>query len=99
MTLKESIAADLSVFVNIDEFAYDAVYSRSGVTVSVLIDKEQEAETGRFVDYITAKSSDITGISPGDTFTLTDTGEVYVAAASVPLVIGDGFTMMRVDKI
>ena len=96
MTFKAQMAADADIFTNPEEFGVSAVYSRAIDPINVLIDKEQEMETGRFVDYITAKASDVEGLAPGDTFTIG--GEVFYVTAKEPITIDEVFLMIRVDK-
>ena len=43
MTLKDAMTADLAVFTNADEFGVEAVFSGSGETINILLDKEVEA--------------------------------------------------------
>lgn len=96
MTLKQSMAADTASFFNVDEFAYSAVFSRTGATVDVLIDKEMEPETGRFVEYITLKLSDASGATVGDTFTVG--ADVYHVTSSAPERVDDLLGMVRVER-
>ena len=97
MTLKDTMADDLATFVNPNEFGTQVLFSRSGENINVLLDNDMESETGRYVDYITAKVSDVENVAAGDTFTTTQS-VVYYVTASEPVQIGDGMIMMRVDK-
>ena len=96
MTLKESMAADTASFFDVDEFAESAVFSRTGETVSILIDKEMEPDTGRFVEYITVKLSDAANATVGDTFTVGT--DVYYVTSSAPERIDALLGMLRVER-
>ena len=70
MSFKNQVEEDLGVFINPDEFAIVARFSRSGLDIDILLDKGMDSETGRIIDLIVAKKSDIEGIKAGDTFTI-----------------------------
>ena len=95
LTFKDQLEEDVAVFLNPDEFGEEAVYSRTGETINVLLDKEQEAETGRFIDVLLLKASDVVGLVMGDTFTVGAT--VYVNASKEPIPMGEKMIAVRVD--
>jgi len=96
MNFKDTMTDDLDVFVNPDEFGTTVLSSRSGENINMLLNNEIEHETGRYVDYVTAKVSDVEGVVMGDTFT-TAASKVYTMTAAAPVQIGDGMVMIRVD--
>lgn len=96
MTLKDSMAADLDTFVNPDEFGVSAVFSRTGLTINILLEKEPDPETGVFIDLVMAKLSDVPGVVMGDTFTVGSS--VYRVVSSKPEPMGELMGMLRVEK-
>ena len=64
MTLKEQIASDLGVFLNVDEFAVVGTFN--GVSINVLYD---EVADDRFnLEIINCKESDVAGITTSSIF-------------------------------
>ena len=96
MTFKDAIQEDIKVFTNSDEFAEVALFSRSGLEINVLLDKDMEAETGRIIDVITVVLSDIIDIEVNDTLTVG--AVVYRYVSTFPSPVGDLMTMIRVEK-
>lgn len=96
MSFDQMIEADLDTFFDSEEFGTSAVFSRSGDTIAVMLDKDQDMETGRIIDVITAKVSDVTGIQIGDTFT-TSSG-VYRMVSKYPSRDKDKTIVLRVEK-
>jgi len=96
MTFKEAEVQDLDVFTNPDEFGVQAVFSRSGLTINVLLDNEPDPETGRFVDYVTVSLSDVAGVQVDDTFTVGV--DVYKVVVDKPIPLGGLMGMIRVEK-
>ncbi len=98
MTLKEQMAIDNAVFDNTDEFGVEAVYRHDGndVTIDVLFYKEQDMDTGRFVNVLDAKISDIPYIAVGEVFIID--GDEYTAAALEPVFEGDLRRRVRLDR-
>lgn len=95
MTLKDAMTADLAVFTNADEFGVEAVFSGSGETINILLDKEVEAETGLLVDVVTVSLSDVSGIQVNDTF-ITG-GKTYYNVTSDPISIDGLMATFRVN--
>jgi len=75
MSLKEQMTADIDIFVNPDEFAVTAVFSRSVESIEVLFDLEPDDNAEMLMPVIRCKKSDAPGIEYGDTFTIA--GKVY----------------------
>lgn len=96
MTFKDAMKADLPVFTNPEEFGNTVLFSRTGEYIDVILDKDMEPETGRYVDFVTAVVSDVADVETGDTFT-TETGKVYHVTASAPVILNDEMVMIRVD--
>ena len=95
MTLKEAMAEDAPVFVNSDEFGIEAVLSLTGETINILVDNEQDQETGLIIPIVTVRTSDVVGISAGDTLT-TASSRVYTVVSIEPVAEDDLFTTLRV---
>jgi len=96
MTFKDALKEDINVFMNSEEFGEVAVFSRSGLEINVLLDKEQEQETGRIVDVMTVSVSDIVGIQTNDTFTIGATVFTYISKYPEP--VGELMCMLRVES-
>lgn len=95
MTLKQSMEADADVFFNTDEFGKSAVFSRSGATINVLMEKDIDTDTGVLVDMITVKLSDVAGIQVNDTFTID--AKIYYNVSSDPVSFDGIMATFRVD--
>ena len=98
MTLKDQMQVDSNVFVNPDEFGVTCILTLDGSdnTINVLLGKEPEAETGIFVDAVTAKKTDIVGLKVGDVFTIE--GNTYHTVSTKPLFEDDVLASIRVEK-
>ena len=96
MSFAQMIEDDLDTFFDPDVFGTSAVFSRTGETINVMFDKDQDPETGRIIDIITAKASDVESVAIGDTFT-TSNG-VYRMVSRYPLIEGGKTVAMRVEK-
>ena len=96
MDFKTALANDVKVFTNSTEFGESAVFSRSGLAVDVLLDKDQDPETLRWIDIITVALSDIVDIEVDDTFTVGTT--VYVNESKEPTPQGEFMCSLRVRK-
>lgn len=86
---------DFDTDVFFDEFAVDAIFSGSSETISVLIDKDQDPETGRYINLITAKKSDVDGIAINDTFTIDSI--VYYVTSIEPILSDELILTIRVS--
>jgi len=96
MTFKDQLKTDLAVFTNPDEFGETAIYSKTGTEVNVLLDKEQEQETGRIIDVLTVSKLDVPNLLKNETFTVgTDVWRVVVTE---PLEVGEFMMMVRVEN-
>ena len=97
MTLKDQMQTDLNIFVNPDEFGAACILTMGGSDsdINVLLDKVEEAETGLFIDVVTAKKSDIVGIVIGDVFTIE--GKAYHTVVSKPLYEDDLMATLRIE--
>jgi len=73
-TLKEQVADDLDVFLNTDEFADEATIG--GETVNGIFDNEhtEVLDVSGTHPAFTCKTSDVSGVSQGDTVTINGTG-------------------------
>jgi hypothetical protein len=96
MTFKDALTEDTDVFLNSEEFAEDAIFSRNGLIIKVIPSKEMEVETGRIVDVMTVRESDIIGIQPNDTLTIGT--NVYKFVSKYPNMIGELMCLIRVEK-
>ena len=96
MTFKEALQNDTKVFTNPDEFGVVAWFSRSDSNVNVLLDKEQEPETGRMIDVLTVAVSDVVGLAVGDTFIVENNKYRNVSPESIP--VGECMLMIRVEN-
>jgi len=96
MDFKTALSDDVKIFTNANEFGESAIFSRSGKTVNILLDKDQEPETGRWIDIVTVALSDIVGIQVDDTFTVGTT--VYVNESIEPIPQGELMCSLRVRK-
>ncbi len=69
MTLKEQMQDDLDIFVNIDEFGVDCVFSVGGVDkdVNVLFDLIQDDQEEGLIPLARGKKTDFDGIVYGAT--------------------------------
>jgi|GEM_PF-7071459 len=95
MTLKDVMKQDLAVFTNPDEFGVAAVFSGSGATINILLDKEFETETGILVDVVTVSLSDVPEIQVNDTFATG--GRTYYNATSEPVSVDGLMATFRVN--
>ena len=97
MTLKDQMQIDLDIFVNPDEFGVTCILTMDGSDneINVVLDKVEEAETGLFIDVVSVKKSDISGLEVGDVFTIT--GKAYHTVASKPLFEDDIMATLRVE--
>ena len=95
MTLKEAMIADEPVFVNSDEFGIEAIFSLTSESINILVDNEQDQETGLIIPLVTVRTSDIEGMDAGDTFT-TASSRVYTVVSKEPVTEDDLFTTVRV---
>jgi hypothetical protein len=96
MSFAQMIEDDLDTFFDPDVFGTSAVFSRTGETINVMFDKDQDPETGRIIDVITAKASDVESVAVGDTFTTAN--DVYRMVSKYPLIEGGKTVAMRVEK-
>lgn len=100
MTLRERIVDDIkNVFMDNTQFADDFVFSRTGLTISVLFDKEfiviiEDVESA--APAVTAADSDIVGIRHGDTLTEVSTSIVYNVVGIQP--DGTGITLVILSQ-
>lgn len=100
MTLRARITSDIkSIFMNNEQFADDFVFSRSGLTISGLFDKEfilvvDDVETT--APALTVADSDIVGIIHGDTLTEVSTSIVYNVTGIQP--DGTGVTLVILSQ-
>ena len=95
MSFKDTLKDDLATFLNPDEFAEVALFSRSGLEINVILDKEIESETGKVIDIMTVKVSDIVDIAVNDTFTIGST--VFTFISKFPSKIGELMVSLRVQ--
>ena len=95
MTLKEAMTADLPVFTNTDEFGVSAVFSRTGESIPVIMDKDIDGETGVLMDTVTLSLSDVPGIQVNDTFVID--GKTYHNASSDPVTIDGLMATFRIN--
>lgn len=97
MTLKDQMQADLDVFVNPDEFGVVCILTLDGADkdVNVILDKAEEPETGRIIDVVTVKRSDVVGLDVGDVFTID--GKAYNTVSAKPLFEDDLMAMIRIE--
>jgi hypothetical protein len=100
MTLRERLISDIkNVFMDNTQFADDFVFSRTGLTISVLFDKEftvivEDVESS--APAITAADSDIVGIAHGDTLTEVSTSIIYNVIGIQP--DGTGITLVVLSQ-
>ncbi len=78
MSLKNIIASDIDLFLNVDEFADVATFN--GASINVLFDKEP-ADTF-LLDTCLCKSSDVSAITTSSTFIIN--GTTYTASSWLP---------------
>jgi hypothetical protein len=96
MTLRERIESDIkNVFMNNNHFADEFVNARTGLTVSVLFDKEfatiiEDVESA--APAITCADSDVPGVLHNDIFTDVITAVVYKVIGKQP--DGTGLTLL-----
>jgi hypothetical protein len=95
MTLKDAMTADLPVFTNSDEFGVQAVFSGSGKTIDILLDKQVEEETGLLVDVVTVSLSAVAGIEVNDTFVTG--GKTYFNQTTEPVSVDGLMATFRVN--
>lgn len=96
MNFKDALVEDLDVFTNTDEFGEVAIFSGSGLDIEVLLDKDREEETGKIIDVMTVKLSDVVGLQVNDTFTIGAT--VYRNVSDAPMPMGELMGMLRVEN-
>jgi hypothetical protein len=100
MTLRERIESDIkNVFMNNNHFADDFVNARTGLTISVLFDKEfiaiiEDVESA--APAITCADTDIPGVLHDDLFTYVDTAVVYKVIGKQP--DGTGLTLLLLSE-
>lgn len=100
MSLRERIESDIkTVFMDNTQFADDFVFSRNGLTISVLFDKEftvivEDVESS--APAVTVADSDIVGIIHGDTLTEVSTDTVYNVMGIQP--DGTGVTLIILSQ-
>lgn len=100
MTLRARIVSDAkSIFMNNTQFADDFIFSRTGLTISVLFDKEfavvvEDVESA--APAITVADVDISGVVHGDTFTEVSTSTVYNVVGIQP--DGTGMTLIILSQ-
>ena len=96
MSFKDQLEEDLNVFMNPDEFGDVALFSKSGLDINIIIDKDIDTDTGRIIDVVIAKKSDIEEISVGDTFKVAST--TYRCISSTYQPIDELTCLVRVEK-
>jgi len=100
MTLRERLVSDIkTVFMNSDQFADDFVNARTGLTISVLFDKEFIAiieDVEGTAPAITAADSDVPGVLHDDLFTEVSTATVYKVIGKQP--DGTGLTLLLLSQ-
>lgn len=96
MTLNDRLTSDIkNVFMNSNHFADDFVNARTGLTISVLFDKEfivviEDVESAS--PAITCADSDVPGVLHDDLFTEVSTATVYKVTGKQP--DGTGLTLL-----
>lgn len=75
MSLKNMIASDIDLFLNVNEFADVATFN--GAPINILFDKEPD-ETF-LLDVVICKSSDVASITTSSTFIIN--GTAYTASS------------------
>ena len=85
-----------NAMLDTDEFAVDAVFSRSGLTVAVIFDDDYQDPMGIEASGPMAqgKASDFTGVIHGDTLTISSV--VYKITNTQP--DGNGWITLRLRK-
>lgn len=100
MTLRERIANDIkTVFMNSEQFGDDFVNNRTGLTISVLFDKEFIAiieDVEGSAPAITCADSDIPGVLHDDIFTDVSTAIAYKVIGKQP--DGTGLTLLLLSQ-
>jgi len=100
MTLRARIVSDINdVFMNTDHFADDFVNARTGLTISVLFDKEfvtiiEDVES--LTPAIACADSDILGVLHGDVYTEVSTSTAYNVIGIQP--DGTGLTLLLLSQ-
>ncbi|MEE9356244.1 MAG: hypothetical protein V3U75_11695 [Methylococcaceae bacterium] len=96
MTLRDRLETDIkNVFMNNTQFADDFVNARTGLTVSVIFDKEFTVlidDVEGQSPAITCADSDVPGVLHDDLFTEVSTATVYKVTGKQP--DGTGLTLL-----
>jgi len=100
MTLSDRLTTDINnILMNSDHFAVDFVNARTGLTISVLFDKEfitMVDDVESLIPAITCADSDVPGVLHGDVFTEVSTSTAYNVSGNQP--DGTGLTLLLLSE-